>query len=114
MSRSFQFRDRTRMFWVLASVSALIIASLGAAFYSEARYQAQTVQAANVQAQILAGTVTAALSFGDRAALGEYVGALKANSEVDAVGVYDDQGRLVASFARSHLDDRLTEVKDTP
>ena len=48
--------------------------------------------------------------FGDRPALRQYVTALKANDEVDAVGIYDDQGRLLAGFTHTGLADRLENV----
>jgi signal transduction histidine kinase len=102
---------RYRLAMVIASVIALIIASLLVAAYNERQYRAQTTQAAKIQALVLADTVAAALSFGDRESLLEYVNALKANSELDAVGVYDERGRLVASYSRSPLADRLDAIQ---
>jgi signal transduction histidine kinase/ActR/RegA family two-component response regulator len=95
---------------VLASAVTLIAASLLVAIYNEGRYGAQTVQAAKIQAQVLADTVTAAVALGDHEALQEYVSALRASSEVDAVGVFDNKGQLMASFTRSHIADRLSRV----
>src|SRR6202044_3576459 len=96
--------------FVLASTVTLLVASIVVGAYNERQHVAQAVQAANVQAQILADTVTAALVFGDRAALQEYVNALKANSDVDAVGVFDARGRLLAGYTHSHLADRLSNA----
>jgi signal transduction histidine kinase/CheY-like chemotaxis protein len=110
MIRPFQLVERARPFFVVASIVALIIAALVAAGYSERQYKAQTTQAATVQARILADTVTAAVAFGDREALREYVSALKADADVDVVGVYDAHDHLMASFTRSHLADRLSET----
>ncbi len=102
--------DRSRLLFVMLSVVCLIGASLVIALYSERQYKVQATQAARVQAEILAQTVTAALSFGDRTALQDYVSAVKANGDVDAVGVFDDGGRLVASFTRSHLAEQLSRT----
>jgi len=102
---------RYRLVMVIVSVIALVAASLLTAAYNEAQYRSQTYQSAKVQALVLADTVAAALSFGDRESLLEYVGALKANGELDAVGVYDEHGRLVASYSRSPLADRLDSLR---
>jgi signal transduction histidine kinase len=77
------------------------------AVYSEVQFRQQATDAAGAQARVLANTSTAALAFGDHAALQEYVNALKANQDADAVGVYDNQGRLAAGFSRSFLARRL-------
>lgn len=96
---------------VLPAIILFVGASLLAAFYGEVQFRAQRVQAAEVQARILADTATGALAFGDRAGLQESVAALKANDQVDAVGVFDDKGRLVASFSHTHIADRLDQVR---
>jgi signal transduction histidine kinase/ActR/RegA family two-component response regulator len=96
---------------VLASAIVLVAASIAVALYDESQYRLQTTEAANVQARVLADTVTAALVSGDHEALQHYANALRANSGVDAVGIFDDHGRRVASFTRSHIADRLSQVK---
>ena len=63
-------------------------------------YAEQKLRQANVQAEILAGSVTAALAFDDRASAQEYVNALRANPEVRAVTVMNERGEPVASFVR--------------
>jgi signal transduction histidine kinase/ActR/RegA family two-component response regulator len=95
-----QLSRAARLVLIGASAAGLLFASVLVALVSENRHNEQVAQAAAVQARILADTVTAALSFGDRKALQEYVGALKADADVEAVGVYDERGRLVASFFR--------------
>ena len=103
--------DRLRLGLVLAGALILVAASIAVALYDESEYRARATEAAHVQAQVLADTVTAALAFGDHEALQEYVNAMRANTGIDAVGVFDDQGRRVASFTRSHFADRLSQVK---
>ena len=102
---------RLQLAFVLASAIVLVAASIAVALYDESQYRLQTTEAANVQARVLADTVTAALVSGDHEALQNYANALRANSGVDAVGIFDDQGRRVASFTRSHIADRLSQVK---
>jgi signal transduction histidine kinase len=111
MTDPFRVSDRLRWLFVLASAIVLVAASLAVALYDESQYRLRTTEAANAQAGVLAGTVTAALAFGDHEALQEYVNALRANNDVDAVGVFDDQGRRVASFSRSHISDQLAQVR---
>jgi signal transduction histidine kinase len=111
MSGPLHISDRLRLGLVLASAIALIAASLTVAAYNERQYRAQTTEAAQVRAHVLADTVTAALAFGDHDALQEYVGALRDDNGVDAVGIFDDRGRLVASFARSHIAGQLAAVQ---
>lgn len=106
--------DRARPSLVLASMAVLIASSLTVAIYSERQSIAQARAAAAVQARVLADTVTAALSFGDRAALKEYVNAMRANQQLDAVGVYDEHDRLVAGFTRSRLASELPHTMRAP
>jgi signal transduction histidine kinase len=95
-------------------MAVLIASSLTVAIYSERQSIAQARAAAAVQARVLADTVTAALSFGDRAALKEYVNAMRANQQLDAVGVYDEHDRLVAGFTRSRLASELPHTMRAP
>jgi hypothetical protein len=80
----------------LALVGALALVTVGLmmGLYNEQAYRAQKTREVAVQAQILAASVTAALAFDDRKVAQEYVEALSANPEVEAVGVYDTQGSL--------------------
>ena len=91
-----------RLGYPLAFWSAILLVTAGVlvAVYEEQLYRAQKLQEANVQAQILAGSVTAALSFGDRATAREYVNALAANPEIEAAAVYDTLGNQFAGFMR--------------
>jgi signal transduction histidine kinase/CheY-like chemotaxis protein len=102
--------SRWRPALVGASVAAFVGLSLFVATFNERQYQAQALEGANAQARVLAETVAAALSFNDRTALRESVRALEANVEVDAVGVYDERGRLAAGYERSHLSEQFSEV----
>jgi signal transduction histidine kinase len=67
--------------------------------YEEQLYAGQQLRDISEQAQILAASVTAAVVFDDRAAVQEYVDALKVNPQLQAAGVYDGK-QLLASFVR--------------
>jgi len=86
-----------------ALVGALILLMAGVvmALYEEQLYQAQRVREAREDAEILAASETAALSFNDRRAAEEYVDSVKVNSEIEAVGVYTSDGEPLAGFVRS-------------
>jgi signal transduction histidine kinase len=92
--------------WDLSVIAALVAAAmllgvgLAMAVYEEQVYSAQQVKSVREQAQILAASVSAAVLFDDRRAAQEYVNAVAVNPEMEACGVYDRQGRLLAGFAR--------------
>jgi signal transduction histidine kinase len=101
--------DRFRPILILGGVLILITASILIGLYNERMHDSRASAAADVQARILADTVTAALAFADRPALREYVNAMRADPNLDAVGVYDASDRLVAGFTRSQLANRLAD-----
>ena len=85
----------------LAAAVVLLLAGIAMARYEDELYTTQQIRDVTEQAQILAASVTAAVSFGDGQAAQEYVDALKVNPDLRAAGVYDAQGRLVARFTRT-------------
>jgi signal transduction histidine kinase/ActR/RegA family two-component response regulator len=91
----------------VALAVALVVAGLALALFTEHQSREQKIREVTVQAEILAGSVTAALAFDDPREAHEHVDALRINREVEAAGVYDLQGRLAAGFARE--DERLPE-----
>ena len=78
----------------------LLIAGLWIIYQNEQNYRHEQQRAAQVQAEILAGSITAALDFGDNIAARESVDALRASPLVQAAGVYDASGALFAGYAR--------------
>jgi two-component sensor histidine kinase len=84
----------------VAVAAGLLLAGVAMAVYNDVLAGQQQQRQVAAQAAILARSVSAALAFDDRAAAREYVDALSANSELQAAGVYDESGRLVASFAK--------------
>jgi signal transduction histidine kinase len=84
----------------LALAVLILIAGISIAIFAEQSYKTQKSREATVQGQILASTVTAALSFGDRNAGQEYVDALRVNPEILQAAVYDPAGMLFAGYSR--------------
>ncbi|MGE5501155.1 MAG: ATP-binding protein [Ignavibacteriales bacterium] len=84
----------------IGSALTLLLAGVLAGVYGEKLYRAQKVREATVEAHILGATASAAVVFQDQPAAQEYVNALQANPEIEAVGVYDDAGNLIAGYSR--------------
>src|SRR5580692_338302 len=89
----------TPIFAIVVAVS-LMLAGLSMAVYNEHLAKAEKLRDVTVQADILSASVTAALAFDDANLAREYVDALGANRDVEAAGVYDLKGELVAGYAR--------------
>ncbi|WP_420140035.1 ATP-binding protein [Sphingomonas sp.] len=79
----------------------LLLASLFLAFHNENQARAEKVREVEVQARVLAGSLAGPLAFDDDNATREYIDALKASPEFEAVGAYAADGHLVAGFARA-------------
>ena len=85
---------------IVAVVVLLLLAGIGVIMQSEAAYRDLQEQETRVQAEILAASVTAALDFEDGVAANEAVNAIRVNRQVRSVGVYNEHGRLIASYGR--------------
>jgi signal transduction histidine kinase len=85
---------------IVAIVVLILLAGIGVILQSEAAYRDLQQQETRVQAEILAASVTAALDFDDAVAAREAVSAIRVNRQVRSVGVYNEQGNLVASYGR--------------
>jgi signal transduction histidine kinase/CheY-like chemotaxis protein len=83
---------------------AIVVVSFSLAVYNEQATKAEKMRQTNVQALILAGTVAAPLAFDDKDAAAEYIGALKANPEIEVAGAYDIHGHVVAGFHQPGFD----------
>jgi two-component sensor histidine kinase len=84
----------------LSAAVVLLLAGVVMAVFYERNYKEQKIREVSVQAEILASTVAAALTFNDAEAAQEYVSALRANQDVRAAAVYDESNRLFAGYAR--------------
>jgi len=81
-------------------VLLLLLAGIGVIVQSEAAYRALQRQETEVQAQILAASSVAALDFDDAAAARDSIRAVQVNRQVRSIGIYNEQGRLVAGYGR--------------
>lgn len=81
---------------------AILILAAGFAiiFQNEITYRTARDRQAIVAAQVLAGSVTAAVDFHDQAAGAEAVEAFKVNPQVRFVGVFDRAGDVLAAYDR--------------
>ncbi|HEY3949573.1 response regulator [Phenylobacterium sp.] len=93
--------DRRMVSVAWTSVLALFAIAALLTVRAELDHRAQVTRAAEVQADILAASISAALAFDDRTAMDEYVDALRVNREVAAAAVYDAAGRAVVTFHRA-------------
>src|SRR5690348_11918723 len=88
--------------WIAAVFAvALLLLGVAIALANERAAANEQARRATVQAQILAGSVSAALAFDDKPTAQEYVKALHASPEIEAAGIYSQDGTLFAGFAAS-------------
>jgi signal transduction histidine kinase len=85
----------------IAIASLLLFASLGLAYHNEGQARAEKIRDVTVQARVLAASLAGPLAFNDETATHEYIDALRASPEFNAVGAYDENGKLVAGFSRT-------------
>ncbi|HWE99867.1 MAG TPA: ATP-binding protein [Caulobacteraceae bacterium] len=104
-------RRSIRAVLVVAGAVALLIASLTIAALNEDAYRRQISQSAQVQARVLARTVTAAVAFNDRPALRQYLDAVSANPAVAQVAVFDEKGQLVEGQSNTSLPGSVAEAR---
>lgn len=92
----------------------LLFAGFAMALFEEHLHQGQRLHEASEEADILAASETAALSFRDSHAAGEYVRSVQVNPEIEAVGVYASDGTRLAGFVRdgsAPLPARVTQAQ---
>jgi signal transduction histidine kinase len=101
--------------FVPVAVLVLLLAGLWIIYQGEQNYRHEQQRAAQVQAEILAASVTAALDFGDQSAAQEAVNALRANPQVQMAGIYDATDRRFAGYARIQktLPAQLSDIKSS-
>ncbi len=101
MARIDHFRDRRFPILAIGFLFILLVAGLLISVAGERAIRDQMAREAGAQADLLASAVSGALAFGDRADAQDYVDAVQVNPNVLAAAIYDEQNRLVASFARA-------------
>jgi|GEM_PF-1383654 len=93
--------DRHRTAFVALGLTMLVLASVIAGLYSEHLHQRQVIQAARVQARIVADSLSGALAFGDQATVSQITTAIRANPEIETLIVLDDKGIPVAHYGKT-------------
>ncbi len=90
---------------VAAGLVALIVVAAGTTIIlqSEANYRQQKSEEAQVQAEILAASVGAAIDFGDAATAQEAAEAMRVNRQLRGVVIYDRNGSRIAGYRRDGL-----------
>src|SRR5690242_16550656 len=90
-----------RMPWIAGVAAvALLVAAVLLALSGERTYRQSKQDDLEVQAHILASSVTAALSFDDQQTAEEYLQALNANPEIRVAAIYGSDRNLFASYSR--------------
>jgi len=85
--------------WVTGALAILLIGiSLLLAWQSERAAIADQTRQIRVQSQMLASGVASSLAFDDARTTREYLDAFKLNRNIQAAGVYDEGGHLIAGF----------------
>ena len=93
--------EHHRTAFVALGLTVLVFASGAAGLYSENLHQRQVIQAARVQARILADSLSGALAFGDQATVSQITTAIRANPEIEALIVLDDKDVPVAHYGET-------------
>ncbi|MBL8547903.1 MAG: response regulator [Hyphomonadaceae bacterium] len=97
-----KWRPRFRFDRDFAFIGALIVLALGLVIgvINESAVSDRKLRELDTEAKILAQSVVASVMFSDQVAARESALAFSQNPEVDAVGVYEQGGALIASFSR--------------
>src|SRR5580692_7428160 len=93
---------------------AVLLTGISLAIFNENLGKAEKLRDVTVQADILSGSVAAALAFDDTKLAQEYVDALGASRDVESAGVYDLSGKLVAGYARPGAEPPATNAVRAP
>ncbi len=94
----------------------ILVAGFATIFQNEVTFRAARDRQAMVAAQVLAGSVTAAVDFGDPVASQHSVDAFRVNPQVRYVGVFDRTGHVLAVYDPSHRRTRsgLSDLSPPP
>ena len=94
----------------------IVVACVAIIFQNEVTYRAARDRQALVAAQVLAGSVTAAVDFGDPAAAKDAVEAFRVNPQVRYVAVFDRAGKLLAAYdpSRTRIGVDLPQLPAAP
>jgi signal transduction histidine kinase/CheY-like chemotaxis protein len=93
-----------------AGLVALVVLAAGTAIIvqSETSYNQQKSEEGQVQAEILAASIVAALDFGDAAAAQDAAEAMRVNRQLRGIAIYDRNGDRIAGYRRDGLTQKPT------
>ena len=93
---------RRKLAFVIATTmtAALLLAASALGGYELTTSRRELVEKTTVTADIVGRNTTAALTFGDRSVAADLLGALEAEPTIEAGAVYDQRGRVFASYAK--------------
>ena len=83
---------------LLTSLVAILLTGALLVWDQRGETRRQLVRDAATQARIIGANCSAALLFGDAQAAGEILGSLRAHPDIRAAAVYDQGGKLLASY----------------
>jgi signal transduction histidine kinase len=98
--QALQSKGLANLRFALLCVAVLLLCGGLLAGSNEHAAKLDKTRATTIQADILAGSVSAALAFDDRSAAKAYVDALQADPQMLAAAVYDSRNTLFAGFHR--------------
>jgi diguanylate cyclase (GGDEF)-like protein/PAS domain S-box-containing protein len=101
MLRNFSIRFNLALLTLSASVIAVLLASLGFAFYERQSYRASAVREVTALADTLGANTAASVAFNDDRAAREMLGALSTEPNVLAACLYDERGHIFAEYRRA-------------
>src|ERR1700728_3257498 len=99
--RNFSMRFKLALLTLSASVIAVLLASLGFAFYERQSYRASAVREVTALADTLGANTAASVAFNDDRAAREMLGALSTEPNVLAACLYDERGHIFAEYRRA-------------
>jgi len=89
---------------MLTSSMALVIAGLAMVTYDSITFKRQRLNDLTTQAEILGSISSAAVAFNDTKAANEYLSALKTRPMVSMAVIYDNNGKIFATYHRNESD----------
>jgi signal transduction histidine kinase/CheY-like chemotaxis protein/HPt (histidine-containing phosphotransfer) domain-containing protein len=106
--RDLPIRRKLAVLTLTASIFAVMLACLGFAIYERENFRADTVSELTALADTLGANTAASLAFNDQKTAHEMLGALRAERNVLAACLYDNQGRIFAEYRRAGLSSEFT------
>lgn len=100
MTRAPSIRRNLIMIVTVSSMVALIVFALAFASRDRDASRTQALHTLLIQANVVAANSSGTLGFNDEAAAAEYLGALKADGQIDYAAIYEPNGTLLAKYIR--------------